>query len=75
VRTQHGLVIEFQHSHLDPGERTERERFYRNMLWIVDGTRLQRDYPRFLKNKANLRATEYQGFFLLDFPEDCFSTL
>lgn len=47
VRTPHGLVIEFQHSHLDPQERHARERFHGNMLWIVDGTRLQRDYPRF----------------------------
>ncbi|MBB4397966.1 competence protein [Bradyrhizobium sp. ERR14] len=75
VRTQHGLVIEFQHSHLNPFERTARERFYGNMVWVVDGTRLQRDYPRFLKNKANLRATDYRGYYLLDFPDECFSAL
>ncbi|WP_338692230.1 MULTISPECIES: competence protein [Bradyrhizobium] len=75
VRTEHGLVIEFQHSHLNPLEQTARERFYGNMVWVVDGTRLQRDYSRFLKNKANLRTTDYQGYFLLDFPEECFSPL
>jgi hypothetical protein len=42
VRTPHGLVIEFQHSPLDPLERAARERFYGNMVWVVDGTRLQR---------------------------------
>ncbi len=36
VRTTHGLVIEFQHSHLDPKERDARERFYKNMVWVVE---------------------------------------
>ena len=72
VRTHHGLVIEFQHSHLDPNERAARERFYGNMLWVVDGTRLQRDYPRFLKGKDGLRRTGAQGYFLLASPDECF---
>ena len=72
VRTPHGLVIEFQHSHLDPKERDERERFYGNMVWVVDGTRLQRDYPRFNKGKDGLRPTNNLGYFLLTFPEECF---
>ena len=58
VRTPHGLVIEFQHSHLDPLERAARERFYGNMVWVVDGTRLQRDYPRFNRGKDGLRRTK-----------------
>ncbi len=53
VRTAHNLVIEFQHSHIDPQERTSREKFYKNMVWVVDGTRLKRDYPRFLKGRKN----------------------
>jgi competence protein CoiA len=53
VRTIHNLVIEFQHSHIAPQERTSREQFYKNMVWVVDGTRLKRDYPRFLKGKKN----------------------
>jgi competence protein CoiA len=71
VRTPHGLVIEFQHSHLDPAERAARERFYGNMVWVVDGTRLQRDYPRFSKGKGELRQVA-QGYFILAFPEECF---
>ena len=51
VKTSHNLVIEFQHSRIDPQERISREHFYKNMIWIVDGTRLKRDYPRFLKCK------------------------
>src|SRR5215813_10548235 len=75
VRTAHGLVIEFQHSHLDPLERAARERFYRNMVWVVDGTRLQRDYPRFNRGKDNFRPTAVQGYFLLAFPEECFPAM
>jgi hypothetical protein len=39
VKTSHGLVIEFQHSVLDPDELAAREAFYGEMIWIVDGTR------------------------------------
>ena len=75
VRTPHGLVIEFQHSHLDPLERAARERFYGNVVWVVDGTRLQRDYPRFASGKDDLRRTHIQGHFLLAFPDECFPAM
>jgi hypothetical protein len=72
VRTSYGFVIEFQHSHIDPEERTSRENFYKNMVWIVDGTRLKRDYPRFLKGKSNFRKSEKKGYFFVSFLEECF---
>ncbi len=72
VRTSHGLVIEFQHSHIDPEERTARENFYKNMVWVVDGTRLKRDYHRFLKGKKIFVNTKKQGYYFVDFPEECF---
>jgi hypothetical protein len=71
VRTRQGLVLEFQHSHLDPQERNAREQFYKNMLWIVDGTRLKRDYPRFLK-KINGFIQIIPGTFRVPFPEEVF---
>ncbi len=74
VRAPHGLVIEFQHSHVDPEERVERERFHGNMVWVVDGTRLQRDYPRFKRGTVHLRATNVRGFFFLSRPDECFPT-
>jgi len=72
IRTDQGLVIEFQHSHINPNERVQRENFYKNMIWIVDGTRLKRDYPRFLKGKEYFRRSNMQGHFYVDYPEDCF---
>ena len=75
VRTPHGLVIEFQRSHLDPLERAKRERFHGNMLWVVDGTRLQRDYPRFNGGRDHLRSTNMEGYFLLAFPDECFPAM
>ena len=75
IRTPHGLVIEFQRSHLDPQERMARERYYKNMVWVVDGTRLQRDYTRFFKAKDEFRSTSAAGYFLHPFPEECFPKL
>lgn len=65
------LVIEFQHSHIDPQERISRENFYKDMVWVVDGTRLKKDYPRFLKAKGNFQETDSPKIFLVDF-EECF---
>lgn len=72
VRTNHGLVIEFQHSHLDPQERIARESFYKNMIWVIDGTRLKRDYPRFIKGKELSGRIIVGQPFLVHFPEECF---
>lgn len=72
VRTGAGLVIEFQHSAINPNERIAREKFYKNMIWVVDGTRLKRDYPRFLKGKADFRNTNNPRIFLAFFLEECF---
>lgn len=56
IKTPQGLVIEFQHSHITPEEQRARENAYQNMLWVVDGTRLKYDFPRFQKNiKGNKR--------------------
>jgi competence protein CoiA len=71
VRTANGLVIEFQHSHINPNERISREKFYQNMVWIVDGTHLKRDYSRFLKGKDHFQIIK-QGVFRVDYPEECF---
>ena len=73
VRTGHGFVIEFQHSHIDPQERSSREKFYKNMVWVVDGARFKRDYPRFLKGKEeNFISSKTKGFFFTHFPDWCF---
>jgi hypothetical protein len=39
VRTDKGLVVEFQHSVIKPEELKAREDFYGNLVWIVDGCR------------------------------------
>jgi hypothetical protein len=72
VRTSYDLMIEFQHSHIDPEERTKREKFYKNMVWVVDGARLKRDYHRFLKGKSNFRNTEKKGYYFVYSLEECF---
>jgi hypothetical protein len=71
IRTTKGLVVEFQHSHINPQERISREAFYKNLAWVVDGSRLKRDYPRFLKGREIFRIIR-SGIFRVDFPEEYF---
>jgi competence protein CoiA len=47
VRTSFGLVVEFQHSPIDPAEVKVRERFCGNMIWIVDCNRGSLDKGHF----------------------------
>lgn len=72
VRTDKGLVVEFQHSHINPVERRQREDFYKNMIWIVDGTRLQRDIPRFIKAQKDIVQIDNSRIFEIEFANECF---
>ncbi|RWI62191.1 MAG: competence protein [Mesorhizobium sp.] len=72
VRTKHRLVLEFQHSHIRPQERQAREAFYRDMVWIVDGTRRTRDLPRFEEGRHSLQVSPWQGLYTTPFPQECF---
>lgn len=47
IKTDYGLVVEFQHSPISKEERKKRESFYGRMGWVVNGLRLKRDLPAF----------------------------
>lgn len=49
IKTNGDMVVEFQHSNISEEERISREQFYKNMIWIVDGTRRKRDFSHFLE--------------------------
>lgn len=49
VKTEQGLVIEFQHSPISPEERQSRNAFYKKIVWVVDGTRRKTDLTKFLE--------------------------
>ena len=66
VKISNGTVIEFQHSYIKPEEQRAREDFYKHMIWVVDGTRLKYDYPRFEK-----AIPQWQQWLLLMRPVYC----
>jgi competence protein CoiA len=49
IVTEHGWAIEFQHSSISPEERRSRDAFYRQLVWVVDGTRRKRDAAQFAR--------------------------
>ena len=54
IKTTNGLVVEFQHSAINPEERSSREQFHKNMIWVVDGTKCKYDFVHFGENLKNL---------------------
>ncbi len=76
VHTLAGLTVEVQHSHLEPTERRAREAFYGNMLWIVDGSRLEGNRKKIAQWRNNLvEITQSQNrtnLFLTDKAEELF---
>ena len=50
VQTPTGFVLEFQHSHIKDEEKTARENFYKNMVWVVDGLNWKK-IESFFENK------------------------
>jgi hypothetical protein len=72
IHTEYNLVIEFQHSSIDLKEQTCREQFYKNMIWVVDGTRLKRDYTRFMKSFKDFIITKKKGIYLVDNTDEVF---
>jgi competence protein CoiA len=37
IKTPTGIVIETQHSSITDAERISREKFYKNLVWVIDG--------------------------------------
>src|SRR5690606_32761452 len=50
-----------------------REQFYKNMVWVVDGTRLKRDFTRFVNGMVSSKKIKNQNIYLIRFPEKTFS--
>ena len=44
IKTQHGMVIEFQNSPISPEELHSREQFYGHMIWIVNGNKFRENF-------------------------------
>jgi competence protein CoiA len=71
VKTERGLVLEFQHSPLDHQERKARENFYQRMVWIVDGTRRSRDRSQLLSAVEQATTISPELWRLRGALEDC----
>ena len=66
--TPRELIIEFQHSSIARIDRLDREAFYKNMIWVVNGSRTEASYKRFVKGLGNLKPTDQKNVFVTDKP-------
>jgi len=44
ITTPTGIVIEVQHSSMSDAERISREGFYRNLVWVLDGSVFEKNF-------------------------------
>lgn len=77
IQTEQGLVVEFQHSHITPEEQKARENCYKDMIWVVDGTRLKYDFSRFKKkikkySSVFLKTKNNLSVYYVEFYDECF---
>jgi len=49
VKTENGLIIEFQNSPLSVSELISRERFYKKIIWVINGTKFILNFSIFHK--------------------------
>ena len=49
LKTPHDLVVEFQHSKIDPKEARKRTAFHAPIIWVIDGLRRKTDKIQFEK--------------------------
>jgi len=44
IKTHTGIVIEIQHSTMTDAERISREKFYGNLVWVIDGSPFKHNF-------------------------------
>lgn len=72
VKTSEDWIIEFQHSYINSAERNIRSNFYKNILWIVDGTRRKNDFKQFRKLVSSGRKIGiHNPIYKVTFPDEC----
>ena len=50
IKLSNGYVVELQHSHISSDEISERENFYKKMIWFIDGTDFEKNF--IIRNKG-----------------------
>ncbi|WP_231757226.1 competence protein CoiA [Microbulbifer elongatus] len=72
VKTGNGWAVEFQHSYLNNEERQSRSRFYKKLVWVVDGSRRKMDRTQFIKVlKESSRLRVSIPIYKAHFPDEC----
>ena len=71
VKTDHGWVIEFQHSPIKPEERRSRDAFYPKLAWVVNGVRRKRDSEKFHHALIDAMHDGSNAWMRIPFADEC----
>lgn len=70
IKTAEDWIVEFQHSHLKHDERQIRSKFYKKIVWVVDGLRRKTDKKQF-QVALESRPLTNSGIRRVCFPDEC----
>lgn len=70
IKTQTGIVLEFQHSPISPEEQYSREQFYKNMIWIVDARKYYERFKKYLYLLEHCKNNKSYFYMHIDYYEE-----
>lgn len=76
IKTQTGIVLEFQHSPMSIEEQQSREQFYKNMIWVVDARKHYDKFKQYINRLNHCKSNKNYFYQKIDFFEkqsSCFS--
>lgn len=59
IKNKDGLVIEFQNVSISPEQIKEREKFYKNIVWILNGNTIAKNFEWKYRTSFKLKDTSY----------------
>lgn len=67
IKTNTGLVVEFQNSSISSSEIKQRERFYENMIWLINAKEIKDNFQLWSLVKTQLKylETNYSSYYNL----------
>ncbi len=73
IKTPNGLVVEFQHSAIKPEERSSREQFHKNMIWVIDGRSKIKKFKKIYNSPYRIHKSDLYSIYVMKWAREILS--